>query len=244
MLTLGDKLVAEMELSAEVDTLARWMAHYLAELLVNARMNKHELKDERNAEIFKLILELWKHRQYLPEKSRPFREFQPVCRVLDSLDLDTSRPRYFNYIGDLLTEEKINTSTNTHLTAIRAIDRSARLLIQFVIQLATEQKAEAGIEWLNTAKLAGIPDDDEMVAVRFVVAGGDIHQAPNVNAERLQKINRALAALDIFTKTAPLLRNSLKITRETIPRTAVPEKNTNSVPQKQAGKAAPKKRNR
>ena len=244
MLALGDKLVAELELSAEIDTLARWMAHYLAELLVDARSNKQELKDERRAKTFETILELWRHRQNLPEKSRPFRDFQPVCRLLNSLDLDTSRPRYFNYISDLVTEKKINTSTNTHLTAIRAIDKSARLLIQFVIQLATEQEAEAGLEWLKAAKLAGIPEDDEMIAIEFIVAGGDVRQAPDVNTERLQKIDRALAALDVFNKTTPVLSDWLKAVREASSKKAVPKKAAKSTPQNKARKPAQKKRSR
>ena len=189
------------------------MAHYLAELLVAARSNNQEGNEKANEKIFETILEVWKHRQSLPERSRPFREFTPVCRVLHSLDLETIGPRFFTYQQDSSTEDKLNSSTDSYLTAIRAIDSSARLLIQFAIQLATEQQAEAGREWLHVAKLAGIPEDDETIAIRFIAHSRDVPQVQDANAERLERVNRALNALDLFRKMTPFLANRLRSVR-------------------------------
>src|ERR1700744_366144 len=240
VLALGDKLVAELELSAEVDTLARGMAHYLAELLLDARSNYREPGGKENAKIFVTVLELWKHRQNFPEKSRPFRDFKPICRVLDSLDLDTNRPRFFTYRDDSSTEKRINSSTNLYLTAIRAIDKSARLLIQFAIQLATEQEADAGLEWLRAAQLAGVADDDEAIAIRFIVAGEDIPRIQDANAERLQKVDRALAALELFLNMARVMADRLRSVRGNLSQKVVTER-TRRVPKgKRSVKAEPK----
>jgi hypothetical protein len=214
MLALGDKLVAELELSADVDTLARWMAHYLAELLVTVRSNDPALRDKANAEVSKTILELWKHREHLPEKSYPFRDFKPVCQVLHSLDLDTSFPRFFTYNDDSSTKEKLDSSSDSYLNAIRAIDKSARLLIQFVIQLATEKEAKSGREWLETTGLAGVPDDDGTIAIRFIVAGRDVPRTHDGAAEKLKRIDRALAALKLFDKVSPVLADELRALRD------------------------------
>jgi len=59
VLALGKKLISELKLGATNDTLARWMIHYLAELIKQAE-NKADKNYVANREkCFDTILALW-----------------------------------------------------------------------------------------------------------------------------------------------------------------------------------------
>src|SRR4051812_2064411 len=63
VLALGRKLVEELELGPGVDTLGRWMAHHVAELMLNAE-HSADLDDRRANEdrAVDTILRIWDHR--------------------------------------------------------------------------------------------------------------------------------------------------------------------------------------
>ena len=71
---LGERLVRELEVDDSNDTLGRWMAHYVAEQLANAQSARGAARKAAQQECFRSILELWKHRNALPEGRRPFRD--------------------------------------------------------------------------------------------------------------------------------------------------------------------------
>src|SRR5436190_24365351 len=73
VLALGKKLVAELELDEPADTLSRWMAHYVAELMQAAEATDAEQRQEIKDRCYTAILELWQHRSELPGGKRPFR---------------------------------------------------------------------------------------------------------------------------------------------------------------------------
>ena len=69
---LGRQIVKELGLEPSVDTLGRWMAHHLAELLNRAENAPDEEKDAARRECSDLIVELWIHRASLPTNRRPW----------------------------------------------------------------------------------------------------------------------------------------------------------------------------
>ena len=196
------------------------MAHYLAELLSNARSGDALSKNRARTDAAKLILQLWKHRENLPETSHPFREYKSICEVLHSLDLNASSARYF-HLGRNADREGDTPSTEPWLTAIKAIDRSARLLIQFCIQRATQEVAETGQKWVQAAEVANMPDDEAVSAIRSIVWGRDVPNPQDEASLQIEKIERSLAALswlneisDAVKAEFEMLRASLTVKKE------------------------------
>src|SRR6202050_2818855 len=98
ILQLGEKIVQELELDPSVDTLGRWMAHYLAELIRNAETAGVEDRPEKLLRCASAITDLWRHRSELPNGKRPFEEIEPILRALETLDPENATPRYLGLI--------------------------------------------------------------------------------------------------------------------------------------------------
>lgn len=74
IIELGKKLVDELELNDSVDTLGRWMAHYIAELLYDAEHNPDEIvRATKHAELRDSIWAFWVNRYELPMAISLFR---------------------------------------------------------------------------------------------------------------------------------------------------------------------------
>ena len=62
ILNLGKLLVGELGLEYSVDTLSRWMAHYIAEQMRIIESTENDDKKLAEEKCFETILKLWKHR--------------------------------------------------------------------------------------------------------------------------------------------------------------------------------------
>lgn len=69
-MNLGKKLVKELDLDPGVDTLARWMAHYIAEQIILLEQKSGEEKKLAEERCIDMILKLWSHRATLPNGLR------------------------------------------------------------------------------------------------------------------------------------------------------------------------------
>jgi len=90
-IVLGQRILEELKLEREMDTLARWLAHYLAEKMERIASAPDGLaKDADRRECMDLILNLWGRRQTWPLSA-------PLKDVADRLDeLLPSKPRFFH----------------------------------------------------------------------------------------------------------------------------------------------------
>jgi len=95
ILEIGKALIKELALEPGDDTLCRWMAHYIAELIEGAEAATEADRPEKLAKCSEIILALWQHRSELPNGKRPFEEFEPIFRAIESLDPDDDTPRYY-----------------------------------------------------------------------------------------------------------------------------------------------------
>lgn len=97
-MTLGQRLVKELGLEDGVDTLGRWMAHRVAELMQQAEqaetLAEHESAKQECSE---LILRIWKRRASLPYG-------RPLAEVAEFLRKFSSPPRFDRQITE--PEEK------------------------------------------------------------------------------------------------------------------------------------------
>lgn len=86
MLALGRELVRELNLEPSVDTLGRWMAHHVAELMDIAEHGSTS-SERRTAgrEAVHTILEIWSHRATLPGNAYPLAGFKTAAGLLEHL---------------------------------------------------------------------------------------------------------------------------------------------------------------
>lgn len=141
ILELGKAIVKELELDPGVDTLSKWMAHYVSEKMVLAESLKGDLKTEAEKECFELISKLWEHRWSIP-RNKPFlQDFEPLFETVSKLDLDRNDP--FFLMPKLIADIKLlpdtpktandsldnNLNPQTYLDSVLKVDKIARLLI-------------------------------------------------------------------------------------------------------------------
>jgi hypothetical protein len=89
VVSLGKRLVEELGLADDVDTLGRWMAHYVAELIEKAETaSGAEERSQAQRECMEVVLRLWDHRSSLPEGARPLASLRPALDVLNELRAD------------------------------------------------------------------------------------------------------------------------------------------------------------
>lgn len=90
-IALGQRILEELKLDREMDTLGRWLAHYLAEKMEYAASAPEGVTGEADRrECVDLILRLWERRQTWPLSA-------PLKDVADRLDeLLAPKPRFFH----------------------------------------------------------------------------------------------------------------------------------------------------
>ena len=77
-MALGKKLVTEQGFDGSVDTLGRWMAHHIAELIHEAESSNDDARPVKMAHVREAVLALWSHRHVLPNGRSPFAGMEPI----------------------------------------------------------------------------------------------------------------------------------------------------------------------
>ena len=86
MLALGTHLVNELGLSDSTDTLGRWLAHHLAELISEAdSASGPKSRREASRRATDTILKLWAHRRDLPGAATPLAPFREILEFASGL---------------------------------------------------------------------------------------------------------------------------------------------------------------
>lgn len=86
-MALGKHLVGELKLDPGVDTLGRWIAHHIAELITKAENAPAAQKAALEKSAAEAILMLWDHRASI-ERIDPLRDLKPLLGVIKTLDPD------------------------------------------------------------------------------------------------------------------------------------------------------------
>jgi len=86
---LGATLVKELGLEDSHDTLGRWMASYISELMVKAKNAPKKEKAQAEKECFEAILTLWSQREEVTERIQPLAALKPALELLSRLAHDT-----------------------------------------------------------------------------------------------------------------------------------------------------------
>ncbi len=195
----------ELELEDSTDTLGRWMAHYIADLIVNAESSTGEEKRSVERVCFNSILALWSHRAELPNGKRPFEELEPVVRAVESLDPEDDTPRYYRSARTSAGDTEENCESETWLKMVDGLDYSAKVLIGFCLSQAARAAADKSREWIKLAEAAGANDGALEIVIRFVSSTADLNEKPDIDAEARRELEERLTRLEGYNQLADRL---------------------------------------
>jgi hypothetical protein len=219
ILALGRKLVDELDMGTSVDTLGRWMAHYVAELMdaaENAPSQEHVVAQKRCSDA---ILELWSYRAELPDGKRPFENLEPIIRAVESLDPDDEIPRYFRIVRGGIVEEDEESQTKTLLEFVSNLDSIARTLIGYTLVEAARSAADKSKEWVALAEDAGAElGGAHSVMLRFISGETDREKKPDPNELEREMLQDHINRLETFIKVAERSCENLKERLDALPK--------------------------
>ena len=202
---LGKKLVDQLDLSD--DLTAQWMAHYIAERIEFAEKAEPLERAAAQASCAEAIFMLWERRNCLPARMRPFRELDPLLQTLSSINVETAtRFRYMSPPSGGLDPEDDGVS-NEYLKAAIDLDYSARVLVHYLLSLASENASEAALPWLNAAMEAGANSALEIVLVEFSAAGV---ARPSADERAQRTLMDKIERLEHFSEVAAAVAADLR----------------------------------
>jgi len=172
VLELGKLLVKELGLSKGVDTLSRWMAHYVAEKIKYSELLPDGVK-KKNAEkeCFSLILDLWKHRWHYKSHNQPLRDFNRLYEVLQSLDPENNEPYYYRFNNVQIEEgddKSFKPSDLRNLSSMALqVDKVARIWINHLLHEAASKANNEKIKKIID-RAVKLPDSMDARIVQIV----------------------------------------------------------------------------
>jgi len=164
ILKLGKKLIKELELVYSVNTLARWMAHYLAELITNIENTEpREEKQKLKKECCDIIIEIWGKRERIPIE-KPTDRLKPIIDVISLLKKNEHpfiRHRFFDKKNGL---KNSNSSWLSFLEIIK--NNSERIYRKSLIAMISEELLEKDKEWIK--EHSSFLSDDEKSVIEYL----------------------------------------------------------------------------
>ena len=209
ILRLGKKIVDELGQDQPVDTLGRWMAHSIAELIHDAEASDATDRPRKLARCSDAILALWRHRHELPRGKRPFEDLEPIMRTLESLDPEDSTPKYFRAPRIAADKEQDVESANW-LKLADSLDDSARILISYCLTSAAGAAVNKSKEWVALAEKAEADVVLERPVFRFFASQEDLLDSTAPNDSTRKRGEKRLQRLTEFKEMAAALASDLQ----------------------------------
>lgn len=200
-----------------VDTLGRWMAHYIADLMEATETSSIEERLAVQKRCFEAILDLWKHRSALPNGRRPFEELEPVIRALESLDPNDDTPRYFRSGRPPADIGEQESEAHAWLEIADGLDYSAKLLIGYCLSEAAGTAIDKSKDWVALAEAAGTDPGIGKIIVHFISSKTDLGKTPDPSELIREQLTDRIKRLEAFTKMAAELSSNLVARLKTLP---------------------------
>ena len=193
-----------------VDTLGRWMAHYVAELMDAAANAPPEERAASRKRCFDAILELWRHQSELPGGKRPFEDMEPIIRTLESLDPENHTPRYFRTVREAVAEKDEDRDTQSLIELVCDLDTTARILIGDTLADAARSAIDKSKAWVTLAEEAGADLGVVPLVVGFVSDSATVD--PNDDRDRRKRdlLQQRIDRLETFARRVALVVKDLK----------------------------------
>ena len=207
VVALGKHLV--LQLDADDDTLASWMAHHIAYLIDRAEAATSEHKAAAEEKCAAAILELWRHRSVLPEHLRPLHELQPMMRTLAYLDLDPTVERYISMPMRAAAIGGAEGETQRFLDLAIETDYTARVLIRMFLRYAASPATDGADSWFDLAAAAAPEEffaEQKLLALIMSEDGADTPGFASARAALEDRVGR----LEAFAESAALAASNLR----------------------------------
>lgn len=209
-LELGRKLTKELGIDQSVDTLGRWMAHYIAELIQGVEKASAEERPAKVRACCDAILNLWKHRHTLSDGKRPFEELEPLLRTLESIDPEDDTPRYFRAERNVANATEKDDEAETWFKLIDGLDYSAKILIRYCLTQAAGKSINKSVEWVALAEAAGADEGIELPLIRMIIDEDSMFEESNPGVEERKRIENRIERLEGFVKMAMAVVSDLR----------------------------------
>ena len=157
-----------------VDTLGRWMAHHLAELIdkaENGATGAERLRARKSAT--ETILKIWEHRASLPGNAYPLAPYQELLKVLDRLRPNDNPFRYFGPPAETKREQ----------LAADLFDGLSRLIIALLLMKLSPGEESAKVD---TAAIEALSETEQRVLMALQ-QWSDLFAPASKSSERTRK---------------------------------------------------------
>lgn len=210
---LGKRIVKELDLEDSVDTLGRWMAHRIAELMERAEQAETEAEREAaKRECTDVIIRLWEHRAKFPFKP----PLADIAKFLKNLTSDPS-PSHWE------KPEPPDGTWNSILPHLEKLqEREYRICHNMAV---AETSLEEEREWLEEHPQE--MSDDECEIIKYLLKlreqmDGDDYSLDGVRLPKLaslpgdERAHRGLEALANINAERQALLESVKSSTENL----------------------------
>ena len=154
VIALGKRLVSELGSEQSTSTLGNWMAHHIAELIIEAEQADNEAKSALEDRCRSAILALWKHIEVFPRGTRPLENLEPVVATIRALDPNNGAFFYQQRAQEAVDKSSLPDESKEWLNLSRGLDYSARLLIGMCLKNAANCLSSEGQKWYELSKKA------------------------------------------------------------------------------------------
>lgn len=216
VLELGRKLVEELGLADSTDTLGRWMAHHVADLIAKAETATGADKGTAEADAFDAILKLWKHRSEFPAGKRPFGELESIIRTIASLDPEDDTLRYYRMVRPPKGETADSSDQEKWLRLAEDMDYVAKVPIGYCLEEAAGAALDRSKEWVKLAEGIGETGISE-ITIRFLSATADSNKALDPNAGQRKVLADRVKRMRGFVGVAESVVETLSKRLEELP---------------------------
>ncbi len=189
-------IAAEVGADEGVDTLGRWLSHYLVELLQEA-----DKDPSKKMECADLILKLWQHRASYRRHPRPLEKYQSILDTIDRLDLKNP-PFYFAFADNKQSDDGIS----PWLKLALEVDRTARALISFCLAQAVKESGLSGDQWMEAAK--ALEPDPQIIVLRRLSEIGEKYSSNETEKENSTS-KEFKSQIDAFVKIVKHVRRTI-----------------------------------
>lgn len=145
IIELGKTLIDELDLNNRFNTLARWMAHYISELIHKMESTSSEAERVKlKKECCELIIQLWDKRERIPIK-KPTEKLEPIISVLELLK-EEKHP----FIPFLFTEKQRNLKSKNWVEFLKVIKESSkRIYNKSLMSMIHDKVLEKDNQWVE-----------------------------------------------------------------------------------------------
>jgi hypothetical protein len=209
-LGLGKHLVHELGLEDGSDTLGRWMAFHLAELISTAENDSSvALRSKARKEATEIIIKLWERRANLPGNAYPLAPYKHVLRVLDRLAPGENPFLYFNHYEskrDQLCAELFDNLTRLviSLLLMKVVPTTTRPAKVNVAPIETLDEAELQV-WKSITQWVELLEIEDKNSQAKRAKKADKSHVDQINYEKI-----ALSLIGSISTTLAELEGELK----------------------------------